>query len=198
MTWIRLALARWRLGIQLELRELIMIARCIRSPLSLLVFGLGNDSILWHGLNRGGRTCFIENDPDWHRRITGSHPELEVHMVTYNTLRAQWKELLEQPTRLALTLPDEVAGSRWDAIFVDGPPGWHDATPGRMQSIYMAARLVRPDGDVLVHDAEREVESAYCARYLGRPNLVGSVRGRAVLEHYRVQKISGARAPACS
>ena len=34
-----------------------------RAPLRLLVFGLGHDSPLWHALNPGGVTVFLEEDP---------------------------------------------------------------------------------------------------------------------------------------
>lgn len=185
MNRLQWALARWRFGIQMHVSELRTVARALRPPRRFLVFGLGNDSVLWHRLNAGGRTCFIESDVDWYRRVTGRHPQIEAHLVRYATRRPAWRELLEQPERLAMELPGAVADTGWDVVLVDGPPGWHDGAEGRMQSIYMAARLVRGGGDVFVHDAEREVERAYCARYLGRANLVGRVRGSAVLEHYR-------------
>ncbi|WVZ51796.1 hypothetical protein U9M48_002906 [Paspalum notatum var. saurae] len=38
-----------------------------RAPLRLLVFGLGHDSRLWHALNPGGATVFLEEDPAWYR-----------------------------------------------------------------------------------------------------------------------------------
>jgi hypothetical protein len=175
--------------IQLRYRELSLVERQIRSRgiagVNLLVFGLGNDAALWARLNACGRTVFLEDDAHWISRIAARWPRLETHRVHYHTTLGQWRELIAQPARLALALPDEVARVAWDVILVDGPAGWHGGCPGRMQSIYMASVLVAPGGAVLVHDAEREVEASYSARYLGAANRVARALGRATLECYR-------------
>ena len=36
-----------------------------------------------------------------------------------------------------MKLPDYVKNTVWDVVFVDGPRGYNDKVPGRMQSIYL-------------------------------------------------------------
>ena len=57
--------------------------------------------------------------------------------------------------------------------------------PGRMQSIYMASKLARENGntDVFVHDCDRQIENAYANRFLGQENLACEVER---LRHYRI------------
>ncbi len=186
MIWWRVWRASRRKGMQLHFNELMAVGSAIRRGSNVLVFGLGNDSSLWRGLNKGGRTVFLENNGDWFHKVTSESPHLEAYLVDYTTRRRSWRELMDDPARLEMVLPEACRSTRWDLVLVDGPTGWGEDTPGRMQSIYAAAHLVRPGGDVFVHDAEREVEAVYARRWLGTDNLVQQVRGRALLEHYRI------------
>jgi hypothetical protein len=47
-----------------------------RAPMRLLVFGLGHDSPLWHALNPGGVTVFLEEDPEWYKVVRTRSPHL--------------------------------------------------------------------------------------------------------------------------
>jgi len=177
-------------GIQLSAAELRTISLTVRrkAPCKFLVFGFGNDAAFWRRVNPGGMTVFIEDDEDWLREGVRRHPGIAIHLVAYETLREQWRGLLDAPTRgLAMKLPESVENTRWDVILVDAPAGWGEATPGRMKSIFHASRLVAPDGDVFVHDCDREVEQVFCDRFLKADNLVAEVR---VLRHYH---LAGAR-----
>jgi len=51
-----------------------------------------------------------------------------------------------------------------------------------MKSIRFASRVIAVNGDVFVHDCDREVERAFCDRLLEPRNLVEEI-GR--LRHYR-------------
>jgi hypothetical protein len=53
-----------------------------------------------------------------------------------------------------------------------------------MKSIYMASKLVAPNGFVFVHDCDREVERRYATAYLGSERLFLRVEGRALLQGY--------------
>lgn len=172
-------------GIQLSAPELRTIALTVRrkAPCRFLIFGFGNDAPFWMRLNRRGTTVFLEDDEEWLRQSVRRNPEATVHYVAYETLRPQWRVLLDAPDSLVMKLPEMVEGTRWDVILVDAPTGWSDATPGRMKSIYLASRLVATDGDVFVHDCDREVERAYCDRFLHADNLVAEIK---LLRHYRV------------
>ena len=164
-----------------EYRLLDSVLRA-RVPCSLLIFGLGRDSEHWRAINDGGRTAFLEHHDDWIRR----GGDAEVHRVRYWTRRCFWPLLRHRPERLRMRLPDAVAQTRWNVIFVDAPSGtrWH--RPGRMQSVYTAAQLARRSldspVDVFVHDCHRAVEAECCDRFLGPEHLVAQVGS---MRHYR-------------
>ena len=162
----------------------LIAARC---PCSLLVFGVGKDSILWIEANSGGRTAFIEHEPEWIAETYRRLPGAEIHQVVYGTRRPQWKRLLERRDLLFMEdLNNDVLATAWDIIFVDSPQGGHKGRPGRMKSIYTASVLARrsPQVDVLLHDCDREVERAYGDRYFGPHLLVRQIR---TLRHYHVR-----------
>lgn len=194
----RLGRLRRATGIQLTVSELDCIASAVRSrgACRFLVFGLGNDSVFWHALNAGGRTVFLEDDAGWHRRVVAlAGGRLEAYLVAYGTVRTEWETLLSQPARLDMAWPPAVADTGWDVVLVDAPAGWHDAAPGRMKSIFGAARLAAPGADVFVHDCERPAERAYADRFLGAANLRRAVDR---LRHYRTGAVGAfpARLPA--
>ena len=195
----RIRLLRHRYGpIQLSTEEVESIVDAIACwpGCRLLVFGTGYDTPLWLVLNRGGRTAFIEDDPDWIETATRACPDAEIHRVAYPTVLSQWPLLLQNPERTFIELPAAVTAERWDVILVDAPSGnlksfWaaHGREPpGRPCSIAAARRLIRPGGDVFVHDCERPSEDAFARKYFGLEALVREVRGRALLRHYRIRE----------
>ena len=153
-----------------------------------MIFGLGNDSLFWRRLNKGGVTVFLEDDRDWHQKVIRRSKDLTVFMVNYDTKITDWRMFLEAPSLLHMPLPDPVEKERWDVILVDGPAGWNDQTPGRMKSIFLSSRLAADSGDVFVHDCNREVENAYCNVFLKREALkteINAPDGR-LLRHYHM------------
>jgi len=171
-------------GIQLSARELAAVSWAVRRRkcCAFLVFGLGNDSRFWRKLNRKGTTVFLEDDEQWLRNSSARDPKLRALQVAYGTQRSQWRELLEARDLLDMPLPVEVESRSWDVILVDAPAGWREDQPGRMQSIFLASRLVSEGGDVFVHDCDRTVERTYCDRYLRPENLRSEV---GLLRHYQ-------------
>jgi len=166
---------------QLSEAEYRLIAETIidKTPCNILVFGVGRDSRLWIDINRQGLTVFLEDNPIWLDRISLELPEINAYLVTYNTLRKQWKGLLNRniEAELLLELPKEILETKWDIIFVDAPEGWSDEKPGRMKSIFTAAKLAYISGncDVFVHDCDRKVEANYCEKFLHSENLMSTL-----------------------
>lgn len=187
-----LGVIRWAADIQLSVDELKLAIAAIvqKRPCRLLVFGLGNDTPLWMRVNRGGTTVFIEDDAGWFRSVLARHPRAKAHLVSYRTQRAEWRGLLDSAERLAMPLPEEVEGNRWDVILVDAPAGYEDSSPGRMMSIALARRLASDGADIFVHDCDRLVEQEYCDRLLRPENLLAEV---GIIRHYRLQVQPGAR-----
>jgi Polysaccharide biosynthesis len=176
---------RDRLDIQMYAHEVFFIARSITPPVNFLIFGMGNDSIFWSELNRGGRTAFIEDQPDWFDQISREHSSLEGYLVEYGTKLEEARRLINHPDWLAMDLPPAVRNTQWDVILVDAPAGYENGTPGRMKSIFEASRLIKQGGSIFVHDQERDVEKEYCERYLSQGRAVAETSGRALLRHYK-------------
>lgn len=133
------------------------------APCNVLVFGLGSDSNIWNDLNKDGKTVFIEDNFIYLR----NYKHLNTFPINYTTQRVRWKELLQDIDKLYLTLGEEIEGSHWDIIFIDGPKGFHKYTPGRMQSIFNASNLSY--SNILLHDCDREVEKTYFETFIGKP-----------------------------
>jgi Polysaccharide biosynthesis len=158
-----------------------------KAPCRLLIFGLGNDGLFWHKLNRGGVTVFLEDNLDWYNKITSRSYYLNAFLVNYHTKRGDWRVLLDSPALLEMTLPERVENEAWDIILVDAPQGTSDQTPGRMKSIYLASRLVKNLGDVFVHDCHREEEVVYSTTFLKKENLVTEIKSPGgFLRHYHI------------
>ena len=153
--------------IQLSVKEIKKITTLIRHKpnCNLLVFGVGNDSILWQALNPFGRNVFIEDNHYWLDKIKARVPGLEAYAVTYGTTLTNWrKDIASIPL---LELPDDVQNSQWDIILVDAPAGNKNNDPGRLQSINTAANIASAGSFVLVHDCNRELEQQCSSTYLG-------------------------------
>ncbi|XP_073272945.1 glucuronoxylan 4-O-methyltransferase 1 [Primulina huaijiensis] len=174
---------------QQTLKEISITSRILdkKSPCNFLVFGLGHDSLMWHSLNYGGRTIFIEEDESWIEQIRRRFPVLEPYHVTYDSKVNQADDLMQvgkgpecvavldpkySMCQLALKgLPSEVYDIEWDLIMVDAPTGYYDEAPGRMKAIYTAGMMARNRLDglethVLVHDVNREVEDNFSKAFL--------------------------------
>lgn len=172
---------------QLSMAEYTYLAEVMErcAPCNILVFGLGNDSFLWHQINAQGKTVFIEHNPEWYERILSQNPHLTSYFVRYHTKLSNWRTLLDRdPIGLTIALPPEVMDTQWDLIFVDAPEGYEETKPGRMQSIYMASVLGQEGRcHVFVHDCDRPAEQAYCSRFLSRGQLIRSIEK---LRHYKL------------
>jgi len=140
------------------------------SPGNVLIFSVGKDSSLWMKLNKHGNTLFLEDVRKWVRFSRKISPEINIIKVNYSTRRRNWKKLLGQDKKLQMRLPDYVKNTVWDIVFVDGPRGYNDKVPGRMQSIFSAAKL--KTRHLLVHDCDREVEKVYFTEYIGAPTNI--------------------------
>ena len=125
--------------VQLQPTELRLIVKAItsRPGCSLLIFGCGNDSVLWEKVNRNGTTAFLEDDPEWLELARSRLTTAEAHLVRYGTQQSDWILLMNSPPKLELDLPAAISSRRWDVVLVDGPrgteatspAGWHVSTP---------------------------------------------------------------------
>ncbi|GFP95079.1 glucuronoxylan 4-o-methyltransferase 1 [Phtheirospermum japonicum] len=143
---------------------------------------------MWHSLNHGGRTVFLEEDEAWIEQIKRRFPMLESYHAAYDSKVNQADDLMQvgkgpecvavsdprySMCQLALKgLPDEVYDVQWDVIMVDAPTGYYEEAPGRMTAIYTAGMMARNrqevagETDVFVHDVNREVEDNFSREFL--------------------------------
>ena len=86
---------------QLSEKEYMYLAEEIErlAPCNVLVFGLGNDSVLWDQINAQdttkGKTIFLEHNPIWYKKILSKHPHLNCYFVEYHTTLSEWESLLD-------------------------------------------------------------------------------------------------------
>ncbi|KAL3502357.1 hypothetical protein ACH5RR_036806 [Cinchona calisaya] len=157
-----------------------------KSPCNFLVFGLGNDSLMWSMLNYGGRTVFLEESEAWMEEVKKHMPSMEAYHVAYDTKVTEAVQLLHlgkehdckdvkdprsSKCHLAIkTFPNEVYNTEWDLIMVDAPTGFKAELPGRMTAIYTAGLMARNrnhgETDVFVHDIDRWVENKFSMAFL--------------------------------
>ena len=184
-SWLDLRLV---LGLVLVLVAVVVGARVVAgADKSTTVWGMAHDVAAGTKLTGGDLRQVrvrLYDDAEWAAATRARLRTATVHPVRYGTRQSAWRALLRQSAALSMTLPDEIRSRRWDVILVDGPAGYNDDMPGRMKSIYEASRLIAPGGTVFVHDCERPVEAAYCARYLRKGRLRVEVKGRALLRGY--------------
>ncbi|KAK4739569.1 hypothetical protein R3W88_003266 [Solanum pinnatisectum] len=169
-------------------KEILVTSKILdkKSPSNFLVFGLGHDSLMWHTLNYGGRTIFLEEDEAWIQQIKKRFPMLESYHVTYDSKVNQANVLIEagkgtecttiadprySMCQLALKgLPSEIYDIKWDLIMVDAPTGYYEDAPGRMTAIYTAGMMARnrEDGEthLFVHDVNRDIEDKFSREFL--------------------------------
>ena len=149
----------------------------LNSPCNFLVFGLGNDSLIWNEINKDGKIIFLEDDMEWCDKFKDSG--LNIHNIKYTTKIEDWESIKFNTDLLKLDLPQEVMDETWDVILVDAPLGHQPPKPykgpGRMQSIYMASQLLRVGGVCIVDDWRRQVEKTYGNYFFGSKNLSGVV-----------------------
>ena len=167
-----------------ELSAVIAVIKEKGCEAKLLVFGCGNDSAFWTRLNHKGTTVFLEDNPSWLRRVIHRFPDLVAYVVRYDTRLSDWRESIEAPVPPTIDLPLEIAQEQWDVILVDAPAGWTPESPGRLQSIATARKVVSMPGHVFVHDCDREAENLISTRLLSDTNLIKQV-GR--LRHYLIR-----------
>lgn len=174
---------------QQTVKEISVTSRVldVKSPCNFLVFGLGHDSLMWHSLNYGGRTVFLEEDEAWIEQIKKRFPMLESYHVSYDSKVSRAHDLMksgkgpkcmvvvdprQSACLLALKgLPSDIYDTQWDLIMVDAPTGYYEEAPGRMTAIYTAGLLARNCGSseethVFVHDVNREVEDKFSREFL--------------------------------
>ena len=155
-------------------------------PCNLLVFGLGEDSNLWHNLNMDGNTVFLEDDEGWISKFKDY--SFNVQHVQYHTyVKDFWPP---DPTKIneesiKLDLPQTILDKKWDFIIVDAPLGHQPPRPfngpGRVSSIYTASLLIKENGIVVIDDYKRPVEKTFSNFYFGTDNILKTVEGKVTI-----------------
>tara|TARA_R110002153_G_scaffold255339_1_gene413978 strand:- start:598 stop:1158 length:561 start_codon:yes stop_codon:yes gene_type:complete len=149
---------------QMTREEYLHIASLIPNT-NFLVFGTGNDTVLWKEANKEGTTLFLENDIRW---IDKS--DEDIFTVQYTCTRSQAEYLLQEYKEgrdegLRMEYPKELDNIVWDYVLVDSP--W-DGSHGRMQSIYLASKLAtQAHTQIFLHDCNRWVEDVYGTLFFG-------------------------------
>ena len=163
-------------------KQYLTIAKKLResSPCNLLVFGLGEDSYLWSKINHKGTTIFLEDSTEWIASVNDG--TLDVEHVIYQTSIENQKKIGYDAEKLEIPLPSRISDLKYDFIIVDAPLGHQPPRPlkgpGRMSSIYMAFKLLKRGGVVVVDDMGRPIEKQYALHYFGEDNLIDFIENK--------------------
>lgn len=143
---------------------------------NFLVFGTGHDTPWWRQqLQSLGQITFIEDNPEW---LTDA--DKDVTVVKYSTQQqmleaASNDQLKQMAASQPLAVPPQITGKKYDVILVDAPRGWPSdsndgpAGPGRLQSLALATKLIKPGGTIVVDDWQRPMERRMADVLLGAP-----------------------------
>ena len=137
--------------------------RCIAEELlahpgcSLLIFGIGYDSLFWSQCV-SGELAFIEDNSKF---LTMAPADSRIVLYEYGSQVGQW---------LPVPNPPSLINKRWDYALVDGPAGFGPNCPGRQFPIDWSRRLATCG--VFIHDYQRPWERAVCDKVWGTPSAV--------------------------
>ncbi|GBG71883.1 hypothetical protein CBR_g10819 [Chara braunii] len=162
---------------------------------NFLVWGMGRDSHVWMNANclpdaatAGGkirtRTVFLENSETWVKMVREKLPTMEGYLVEYHARLSEAYKFFDNP--YVMEVPANMKNTCFNVVLVDGPPGFLNEHPGRMEASYwslsMAKRcLMEKKLDVVhifLHDVQRPLESAIMAKFFS-PNsqFLGFIAG---------------------
>lgn len=170
---------------------------------NVLVFGLGNDSPLWHKSvanleGRDGRVVFLEDDfvdkeagVQRFDAITAKYSYLEAYKVHYSaSINGDFEKYMAMDdgalaAELDITsqLPADLLDVIWDTIIVDTPLGCCMG-PGRYQSLYTSKVLAGRQAQkghsthIFVEDYERKEEREFSQKVFGGSPLGVISRGK--------------------
>lgn len=178
---------KYNLNIQLSRFQAQAISMAItsRPKCNLLVFGVGNDSLLWKDINSKGKTVFLETSAEWMATVKEWDQSLDCRLLECYDLTV--KKSLESNVDLsAYDMPSVFSEAEWDVILIDAPPGYKDSDPRRALAIYWSSKASSSSTHIFVDDYERPLESMYADKFiLNRPNTLPIVVVNSVENPYR-------------
>lgn len=148
----------------------------LRRSCNFLIFGCGNDSILWAELNKYGNTVFLESSDNWKNKVLSAHPQLniEIYDVGENTVADSLADNIQY-----LPQPEIMRKFKYDLIFIDGPTGYNNSCPGRALPIIWTKEIVCAHTNVFIDDYERPIEYKYFNSYFLKSVVISeSQRGK--------------------
>jgi len=161
----------------------ISLILTVKSASTLLVFGVNEDARYWCDINgAGGKTYFLEHERNRIQRGTSEifsklspmSSDVSLIAVEYNGTVATASSFFKTP--YLMKVPSEIVSVCYDVILLDGPSGYTESDPGRMEAGYFAAEAAKRcvlSGEldavyVFMHDSERDVEKRIIKEYFSK------------------------------
>ena len=164
---------------KLHIQKVIDIINLKNNHCNILVFGLGNDSNIWHHSNKHGYTLFVEDDIEWIENIKKSNEYLSILEYKYKTTVEESIKKINDSTYLnKFKIPNEIKMVEWDIIIIDGPAGYTKEQPGRAIPIYWASQISTNNTFIFIDDSKRNLESKLITKYIGRTSNTIELEGR--------------------
>lgn len=156
-------------NIQTSVGQAVVIGQAIVASgpgANVLVFGCGNDSMLWHKLNRDGYTLFLESAGSWLRRVKERWPRLNIERIKYGDRTVESSLPIDEQELQRFPIPPSIGSRQWDVVIIDAPNGHKPTAPGRSLPIFWTSLVASEAAHVFVDDYDRPLERAYVDHFL--------------------------------
>lgn len=133
----------------------------------VLIFGLGNDSLLWYKANKEKNIFFVENNSIYIEKNRNIDRE---YIIKYNykdiTVDKSIKNLIDVKK---YKIPKKLLNQKpFDIILIDGPEGYSNDSHGRELPFYWSKNfLMHEKTKIFIDDFNRDLEYELFLKYFG-------------------------------
>ena len=155
-------------NIQLSMTVIIKILKnIVNKNKKVLIFGLGNDSLLWYKANQEKNILFVENKLFYIKKNQNINKK---HIIKYD-----YKDITVQKSLDNLVdvkkyrIPNKLINQKpFDIILIDGPEGFSPDSHGRELPFYWSKKLMHEKTKIFIDDFNRDLEKKLFHKYFGK------------------------------
>jgi hypothetical protein len=131
----------------------------------MLVFGLGYDSNLWYNLTNGN-TFFVEDKKEYIEMNTAINNE-NIIQCSYEGITVKSSLNMTDNILSSFIIPKKIIeNAPYDIIYIDGPCGYNENTPGRLLPIFWSKTFLSKTGTIIyIDDYNRPLEKLSVNNY---------------------------------
>ena len=131
----------------------------------MLVFGLGYDSRLWYNLTNKN-TFFVEDNKEY-IEMNKDISDDKIIQYGYEGITVESSFNISEKEINSFIIPKKIIeNAPYDIIYIDGPCGYKQDTPGRLLPIFWAKTfLSKPGSFIYIDDCKRPLEAMCIDKY---------------------------------